>query len=56
MRRRKLPVGIVLCLWGLVGDRLQQSAGVVTYSNNRIAIDQNATPSKLRTFFRDWAV
>jgi hypothetical protein len=39
MRRRKLPVGIILCLWGLVWGGLQQSAGAVTYSNNRIAID-----------------
>jgi hypothetical protein len=39
MRRPKLLIGIVLCLWGLVGGGLQQSAGAVTYSNNRIAID-----------------
>jgi hypothetical protein len=39
MRRPKLLVGIVLCLWGLVGGGLQQSVGAVTYSNNRIAID-----------------
>ena len=39
MRRSRLCVGIVLCLWGLAGIGCQESASAVTYSNNRIAID-----------------
>lgn len=38
MRRLRLAVGAVLCLWGLVGVG-HGSANAVPYSNNRIAID-----------------
>jgi hypothetical protein len=39
MRRLRWSVGIALCLWALVVVGFQESAGAVTYSNNRIAID-----------------
>jgi hypothetical protein len=39
MRRLRWSVGISLCLWALVAGGFHKSAGAVTYSNNRIAID-----------------
>jgi hypothetical protein len=39
MRRLRWSVVIALCLWALVAVGFQESAGAVTYSNDRIAID-----------------
>jgi hypothetical protein len=39
MRRLWQSIGITLCLWALVAVGWLESAGAVTYSNNRVAID-----------------